>query len=565
VETLAPPKTTVRSGVDGLLESPWPLAGKRVGLITNASGVTASGVPTWRALRGAANVRLVRLFGPEHGLLGGAVYMEAVGASIHAPSGLPIVSLYGSAPESLKPRREDFADLEAIVFDIADVGSRYYTYIWTMLLAMEACASSRLRFVVCDRPNPIGGAVEGAPQSTGYLTFVGLHPIAARHGMTAGELARLFAAERKLDLDLVVCPAEGWARDMPFASTGLPWVPPSPNMPTPETALVYPGMCLLEGTNLSEGRGTTRPFELFGAPWLDGAALADALNALAMPGVTFLPAQFRPMFDKHAGVTCEGAHLRVLDAESFRPFQTGLRIIETARRLAPLEFRWRTEPYEFDDRPAIDLLTGSPRFRETLEEKGSLRAEIARHYDAAQSFLARREPYLLYPDRRPAAVAFVGGHDSGKTSIIVELVPRLIARGFTVGTIKHTTRDLEDDTVGKDSQRHAAAGAAVGALVTPGRTTARRFGDEEPLESVLRREFSGCDLVLVEGYKSLPIPRIEVVRTGGARPDVFEPAARISDGPFVGTVPTLSYGDWDAIAAAVIRLAGLDRSADGSR
>jgi molybdopterin-guanine dinucleotide biosynthesis protein MobB len=550
----------VRAGIDRLLESPWPVAGKRVGLITNPSGVTADGVPSWRALRGAANVRLVRLFGPEHGMAGGAVYMEAVGASIHAASGLPIVSLYGKTAESLRPRREDLADLEVIVFDVQDVGSRYYTYIWTMLLAMEACAQSRLRFVVCDRPNPIGGAVEGAPQSTGYLTFVGLHPIPVRHGMTAGELARLFAAERRLDLDLVVCPARGWSRDSTFAATGLPWVAPSPNMPAPATALVYPGMCLLEGTNLSEGRGTTRPFELFGAPWLDASAVAEALNALAMPGVSFLPAEFRPMFDKHAGASCQGALLRVTDPDTFRPFQTGLRVIETARRLAPLEFRWRTEPYEFDDRPAIDLLTGSARFRETLEGNGALRAEIARHFDAAAPFLARREPFLLYPDRRPAAVAFVGGHDSGKTSVIVEVLPRLLAKGLRVGTIKHTTRDVEDDVLGKDSQRHVAAGAAVGALITPRRTTARRLGDEEKLETVLRRDFADCDLVLVEGYKSLPIPRIEVIRTGSARPDVVDPDARIADGPFQGSVPTLSYGDWEGIAVTVLRLAGLDRS-----
>src|SRR5499427_3117864 len=222
-----------RFGIDVLLERLWPVAGKRVGLITNGSGVTSAGVPTWKALRGIPNVRLVRLFGPEHGLEGGAIYMEAVRSAIHAPSGLPVVSLYGSNAESLKPRREDFADLEAIVFDVADVGARYYTYVWTMLLAMEACASARLRFVVCDRPNPIGGAVEGAPQSPGYLTFVGLHPIPVRHGMTAGELARLFAAERRLDLDLVISPASGWVREMSYAATGLPWVPPSPNMATP--------------------------------------------------------------------------------------------------------------------------------------------------------------------------------------------------------------------------------------------------------------------------------------------------------------------------------------------
>lgn len=548
-----------RFGIDALLEKPWPVAGKRIGLITNSSGVTSEGVPSWKALRAAANVRLVRLFAPEHGLEGGAVYMEAVHGSIHAASGLPVVSLYGGTPESLRPRREDFADLEAIVFDVADVGSRYYTFIWTMLLAMEACAGSRLRFVVCDRPNPIGGAVEGAPPLTGYLTFVGLHPIPVRHGMTAGELARLFAAERRLDLDLVVCPVSGWSREVTYEAAGLPWVPPSPNMPTTDTALVYPGMCLLEGTNLSEGRGTTRPFEVFGAPWLDGASFAEALNALALTGATFLPAQFRPMFDKHARKPCGGARIHVTDRALFRPFQTGLRVIEAARKLAPLDFRWRSEPYEFDERPAIDLLTGSPRFRETLEASESLRTEIARHFDGARQFQARREAYLLYPDRKPAVVAFVGGHDSGKTSIVVELVPRLKAQGITVGTIKHTTHDVDDDTAGKDSQRHAAAGAAVAVLVTPRRTTGRRFGAEEAFDEVLRREFTGCDLVLVEGYKSLSIPKIEVIRTGVARPEVIEPLARISDGPFQGSVPTLSFGDWDAIVATVLHAAGLDR------
>jgi molybdopterin-guanine dinucleotide biosynthesis protein MobB len=549
----------VRFGIDSLLETPWPVVGRRIGLITNQSGVTSSGEPNWKALRAAQNVRLVRLFGPEHGIDGGAVYMEAVGASIHAASGLPVVSLYGDTAESLKPRREDFADLEAIVFDVADAGSRYYTYVWTMLLAMEACASARLRFVVCDRPNPIGGAVEGAPQSSGYLSFVGLHPIPVRHGMTAGELARLFAAERRIDLDLVVCPASGWVRGMPFAATGLPWVPPSPNMGSPATALVYPGMCLLEGTNLSEGRGTTRPFEIFGAPWLDGGTLAEALNALVLPGVRFVPIKFRPMFDKHAGVTCGGALLQVTDPATFRPFQTGLRVIETARRLRPLEFRWRSEPYEFEERPAIDLLTGSPRFREMVDAGGNLRAEIARHYDAAQPFFARREPYLFYPEHKPAAVAFVGGHNSGKTSIIVELVPRLAALGLRIGTLKHSTRDVPDDVAGKDSERHASAGASVGAFVTPHRTTARHFGEEEPIERILARDFADCDLVLVEGYKSLPVPKIEVVREGIARPDVFDPAARISDGPFSGSVPTLSYGDWNAITSTVLRLAGLDR------
>ncbi len=257
------------------------------------------------------------------------------------------------------------------------------------------------------------------------------------------------------------------------------------------------------------------------------------------------------------------------DRAAFRPFQTGLRVIEAARKAGPLEFRWRTEPYEYDDRPAIDLLTGSPRYRETVESGESLRAEIARHFEGARQFRTRREAHLLYPDRKPAVVAFVGGHDSGKTSILVELVPRLKAKGIVVGTIKHTTRDVDDDEAGKDSQRHAAAGAAVAALVTPGRTTSRRFGEEETFAEVISREFGACDLVLVEGYKSLPIPKIEVIRTGIPRPEVIEPVARISDGPFQGSVPTLSFGDWDAIVATVLHAAGLDRqnrdSANGSR
>jgi molybdopterin-guanine dinucleotide biosynthesis protein MobB len=340
-------------------------------------------------------------------------------------------------------------------------------------------------------------------------------------------------------------------------------------MPTTDTALVYPGMCLLEGTNLSEGRGTTRPFEVFGAPWLESVAFTESLNALGLPGVLFLPAQFRPMFDKHAGKQCGGARIHVTDRAAFRPFQTGLRVIEAARKAGPLEFRWRTEPYEYDDRPAIDLLTGSPRYRQAVESGEGLRSEIARHFEGARQFRTRREAHLLYPDRKPAVVALVGGHNSGKTSILVELVPRLKAKGLVVGAIKHTTRDVDDDAAGKDSQRHAAAGAAVGALVTPGRTTSRRFGDEEAFAEVLGREFASCDLVLIEGYKSLPIPKIEVVRTGIPRPEVIEPVARISDGPFQGSVPTLSFGDWDAIVETVLHAAGLDRqnrdSANGSR
>lgn len=553
--------TPVRVGIDGLLEDPAPVAGRRFGLITNPSGVTSDGAPSWRALAALRAGRLARLFGPEHGVDGGAIYMEKVGSAVHPPTGLPAVSLYGDSIESLKPKREDLTGLDALVFDVADVGSRYYTYIWTMMLAMEAAAEAGLRFVVCDRPNPIGGAVEGAPQEPELLSFVGLHPVPVRHGLTAGEMARLLAAERKIDVDLVVCPVRGWARATPFERTGLPWVPPSPNMPTVATALVYPGMCLLEGTNLSEGRGTTSPFMKFGAPWLAALELADALNGLELPGVAFLPTHFRPMFDKHAGQTCGGAQMRVTDPGAFRSFETGLRIIEAARRLAPRPFRWRTEPYEFDPRPAIDLLTGSARFRRMVDAGEDLSGEIARNDREARAFSERGAPHRIYPDRRPAAVAFVGGHNAGKTRLIAALVPKLSARGLTVGALKHTTKDAEDDIAGKDSYLHAKAGAAAAAFVTPARTTARRFGPEEPLDGLLDRAFSDCDIVLIEGYKSLPVAKVEVVRTGISRPPVDGAQLRVGEGAPEDGVATLRADDLDGIAAAVLHLAGFDRQA----
>lgn len=548
-------------GIDVLVADPSPIAGKRIGLITNHASVTSDGTPSWKALSRAPGVKLTRLFGPEHGIDGGAVYMQGVSASVHRESGLPVASLYGTTRESLKPRAEDLHDLDALVFDVPDVGSRYYTYNWTMLLAMEACAALGKSFVVCDRPNPIGGEVEGAPQDPDFLSFVGLHPIPVRHGMTSGELARLLAAERGLDLDLAVSRMSGWARDVAYAETGLPWIPPSPNIPTVESARVYPGMALLEGTNLSEARGTARPFEMFGAPWLEPLALTEALAALDLPGVSFLPTRFRPMFEKHAGVSCGGAMLEVTNPAVFQPFETGLTIIETARRVAPRDFAWRSEPYEFDTRPAIDVLTGSARFRESLDAGSGASAEVARHREEGRRFLARRDPFLLYPDHRPALVAFVGGHDSGKTTLLLDLVPRLRERGLSVGAVKHTSRDLEDDVPGKDSQRLGASGADVWALVTPERATVRRRVEGSGLPDLLRRDFADCDLVLIEGFKSLPLPKIEVTRAGAARPSIPDALARVSDGPATDSVPTYRFDDREGILAAVLRLAGLDRGA----
>ena len=350
-------------------------------------------------LHALPGVRLRALFGPEHGVRGDAQYMAAVGGERDVRTGLPVHSLYGAAATSLAPTADQLRGLDLLCFDIQDVGSRYFTYQATMLLCMEAAARAGLGFVVLDRPNPIGGlAVEGPRLRPGFESFCGLHDLAPRHGMTVGELALLFRAERGLDLELTVVPCEGWRRGLLARQTGLPWVFPSPNMPTPETALVYPGACLLEGTNLSEGRGTTRPFELLGAPWLDAHRLAADLAAERLPGVAFRPVSFVPTWDKHAGVRCHGVELQVRDATAFRAFRTGVACVLHARAQAPRAFRWRTEPYEFvEGVPAFDLLCGSARERQAIEAGAGLDA-LARPWGReAQAFGRRRAPHLCYP------------------------------------------------------------------------------------------------------------------------------------------------------------------------
>jgi uncharacterized protein YbbC (DUF1343 family) len=349
-------------------------------------------------LKGAPGVRLRTLFGPEHGVRGDAQYMAAVGGERDPRTGLPVHSLYGSTAGSLRPSPEQLRGLDALVFDIQDVGSRYYTYQATMMLCLEAAAAARIGFVVLDRPNPIGGLqVEGPALRPGFESFCGLHDLAVRHGMTVGELARLFREERRLDVELTVVPCQGWRRGMQARDTGLPWVFPSPNMPTPETALVYPGMCLLEGTNLSEARGTTRPFELFGAPWLDADRLVAALEAERLPGVRFRPASFVPTWDKHAGQRCHGAELVVRDGEAFRPFRTGLAVVAAARAQDPSRFAWRRAPYEFvEDVPAFDLLCGSARERAALEAGRGWRELAPAWAREERAFARRRGRFLLY-------------------------------------------------------------------------------------------------------------------------------------------------------------------------
>lgn len=396
----------VRSGLEVLLDGDLRhLRGRRVGLCCNHTAVNRSLDHALPLLRGAG-VDIVRLFGPEHGVEATAQDMISVvdGDQGQAPTGgLPaVVSLYGDSAESLRPKPELLADLDVLLFDIQDIGSRYYTYQATLGLIMEVAAQTGTQVVVLDRPNPIDGlTLEGNIVNKGFESFVSQYPLPVRHGMTMGELGRYFRDALGIAAPLEVVPCQGWRRDQWFDQTGLPWVFPSPNMPTLETAAIYPGMCLIEGTNLSEGRGTTRPFHLVGAPFLDRARFVSLLRAGAadngLQGVAFREATFEPRFQKFAGQVCHGAELFVTDRQAMEPLLLGLVVLEAALRCAPADFRWRTETYEFVDDPiAIDLLLGSAEGRLGLEARVAPRALIDGWAAEAAEFAERRAPSLLY-------------------------------------------------------------------------------------------------------------------------------------------------------------------------
>jgi len=372
--------------------------GCRIGLAAHAASIDRDARHAVELLAGDPRYRLVRLFAPEHGLWGLEQDMERVSGATDPTTGATVVSLYGDGPTSLRPGAADLEGLDAIVVDFQDVGSRYYTYVYTMSFLMEGARDAGLPLVVLDRPNPLGGVrVEGPVLDPALASFVGRFALPVRHGLTVGELARWFNDRHGIGCDLRVVPMRGWSRAMRFAATGLPWVPPSPNMPSPRTAEVYPGACLLEGTNLSEGRGTTSPFELTGAPWLDGPGLARRLRAERLPGALFRAATFRPMFGKHAGRSCGGIQVIVSDPETFQPFATYLVLIREARRLAPGRFAWRDEPYEFETtRQAIDLLLGRAELRPLLEGGASLPEMEASWRPGLLEFVEERRGCLLY-------------------------------------------------------------------------------------------------------------------------------------------------------------------------
>ena len=367
------------------------IEGKRVGLVTNHSGASSALQSTADRLHQHPGTELVALFGPEHGIRGDAADGAPV-ANLRDPrTGVPIHSLYG---ERRQPGAAMLADIDVMLFDIQDVGARFYTYLYTMSLSMGACAERGLPFAVLDRPNPIGGErVEGNILDPEFHSFVGLYPIPIRYGLTVGELAMLFNAEFAIGAELHVVRMQNWERAFFWEETGLPWVPPSPNMPTVDTAVVYPGMCFFEGTNVSEGRGTCKPFEQVGAPFVDGARLSDRLNALELPGVFFRPVFFQPTAGKYADEVCQGVQLHVFDRDLFRPVHAGFTVLSAINQLWPTDFTWRLPRGGIHN---FDRLAGTDQIRRALDAGTSADDLVAGWEKDLQSFLAVRDRYLLY-------------------------------------------------------------------------------------------------------------------------------------------------------------------------
>lgn len=390
-----PTVSGVRLGADRLLAS-GRLRGTRVAIVCNHASVGHGFAHVVDRLAADEGIRLAAIMGPQHGFRS-----DVQDNMVETPHGtdpsrrVPVYSLYS---ETREPTAAMLEGVDVVAIDLQDIGARIYTYIYTMANCLKACARHRIPVIVCDRPNPIGGtAVEGELLGHGFESFVGLYPIPMRHGMTMGELARLFNDAFGLRADLEVVTMDGWSRDRYADGTDLPWVMPSPNMPTLETAVVYPGTVLFEGTMLSEGRGTTRPFELVGAPWIDAERFAGAMNAHGLPGAFFRPAVFEPTFQKHARATCGGCQIHVTDRRAFLPVRTGVALIETFRALNPGAFAWRQPPYEYEhEKLPIDILAGSDRLRTQIESGASAEAIAASWQDDEAAFRRTRAPYLLY-------------------------------------------------------------------------------------------------------------------------------------------------------------------------
>jgi len=382
-------------GSERLLASPR-LNGLRVGVLANPASIDHGYIHIVDQLSRSTKCTLAAIFGPQHGYQSNL--QDNMIETPHAKDkrrDVPIFSLYS---ETREPTPEMLSLIDVLVIDLQDVGARIYTFIYTMANCLRAAARAGIPVIVCDRPNPIGGIeIEGMTLEPDYESFVGQFRMPMRHGMTVAELARLFNEHHGIGAELEVVSMQGWSREMYFDATDVPWIMPSPNMPTLETAVVYPGTVLLEGTMLSEGRGTTRPFELIGAPWLDGEALAGTLNAAGLEGAYFRAVNFEPTFQKHAGTACGGCQIHVTDREAFAPVKAGAAVIRACYGAAPEAFAWRDPPYEYEhDKMPIDILAGSPTLRQQIEEQVPLDDIVASWREGVAEFAEIRKPYLLY-------------------------------------------------------------------------------------------------------------------------------------------------------------------------
>ena len=385
----------VRLGSDLLLASSR-LRGARVGIVCNHASLDRGFLHIVDRLAAAPDVTLAAIFGPQHGFRSDV--QDNMIETAHADDPARRVPVYSLYSETREPTAAMLAGLDFLVIDLQDIGARIYTYIYTMANCLRASARHGVRVIVCDRPNPIGGTdVEGALLVEGFESFVGQFPIPMRHGMTIGELARLFNEHFAIGASLEVVQMEGWRREMYSDATDLPWVMPSPNIPTLDTAIVYPGAVLFEGILISEGRGTTRPFELIGAPWIEAESFARQMNALKLPGAYFRPAVFEPTFQKHAKQTCGGCQIHVTDRQQFQPVLVGVALIAMFHQVDPARFAWRQPPYEYEhDKMPIDILAGSETLRGQIEAGTSARDIAASWKKDEESFRELREPYLLY-------------------------------------------------------------------------------------------------------------------------------------------------------------------------
>jgi uncharacterized protein YbbC (DUF1343 family) len=383
-------EASVKTGLDNINSYRHLFEGKRVGIITNHTAYNRSGQYIVDVFRKMGNVKVAAFFSPEHGIYGVEEDGRRIESMTEPNYQIPVYSLYG---KTLKPTRQMLENIDVLVFDIQDIGARFYTYIYTMSLAMEAAAENGRRFVVLDRPNPINGLqVEGNILKPQFATFVGLYPIPVRHGMTAGELARMFNEQGWLKdgvkADLVVVPMKNWRRSMWYDRTGLKFIKPSPNMVSLETATVYPGLCLLEGTNVSEGRGTPLPFTQFGAPWMDSKNLAVELNKLKLPGVRFRPASFTPVSSKYKDQRCNGVRIIITNRDLLEPYWSGILIVNKIYQMYPDDFQWKVSHF--------DRLCGTSAVREAITNRSSLE-KLRENWQAdMKSFLHIRNKYLMY-------------------------------------------------------------------------------------------------------------------------------------------------------------------------